>query len=255
MSEPCHERQGPRTGERPRRVLIVNADDFGRSPGINAGVIEAHERGIVTSASMMVRWPAAEEAAAYTRGRPALGVGLHLDLGEWRRSAEGWSPVYERATPLDREAMEEEMRGQLERFRLLVGCDPTHLDSHQHVHSGEPAAPVARRLAGELGVPLRGSSPEVRYCGDFYGQTGSGEPAPEAIAVERLVELIAALPEGATELGCHPGFQVENVTTYRGERARELAALCDPRAREAIEREGIALRSFGGLVTRSPLLR
>jgi predicted glycoside hydrolase/deacetylase ChbG (UPF0249 family) len=49
------------------RYLIVNADDFGQSHGVNRGVIEAFENGIVTSASLMVRWPAAVEAAAYAR--------------------------------------------------------------------------------------------------------------------------------------------------------------------------------------------
>jgi len=52
------------------RRLIVNADDFGQSPGINRGIMEAHERGIVTSVSLMVRWPAAVEAAAYARRLP-----------------------------------------------------------------------------------------------------------------------------------------------------------------------------------------
>ena len=65
------------------RVLVVNADDYGRTEGVNRGIIEAHERGIVTSASLMVRWPAAREAAAYVRGGWRLGLGLHVDLGEW----------------------------------------------------------------------------------------------------------------------------------------------------------------------------
>src|SRR5206468_2930594 len=60
------------------KLVVVNADDLGLSPGVNRGIIEAHERGIVTSASLMVRWPAAAEAAAYARSRPQLGVGLHL---------------------------------------------------------------------------------------------------------------------------------------------------------------------------------
>ncbi len=68
------------TGE---RGLIVNADDYGRSSGINRGVIKAHESGIVTSASLMVRWPAAVEAAEYCRDRPDLSLGLHVDLAEW----------------------------------------------------------------------------------------------------------------------------------------------------------------------------
>ena len=56
--------------------LIVNADDFGQSPGVNRGIIEAHEHGIVTSASLMVRWPAAASAAAYAREHARLGLGL-----------------------------------------------------------------------------------------------------------------------------------------------------------------------------------
>jgi predicted glycoside hydrolase/deacetylase ChbG (UPF0249 family) len=52
------------------RQLIVNADDFGQSAGVNRGVIEAHENGIVTSASLMVRWPDAADAARYARPAP-----------------------------------------------------------------------------------------------------------------------------------------------------------------------------------------
>ncbi|MBA2449837.1 MAG: ChbG/HpnK family deacetylase, partial [Chloroflexi bacterium] len=62
--------------------MIVNADDFGFSPGVSRGIVAAHERGIVTSASLMVRWPAAVAAAAYGRAHPALSVGLHVDLGQ-----------------------------------------------------------------------------------------------------------------------------------------------------------------------------
>src|SRR5687767_6392407 len=60
--------------------LIINADDFGRTPGINRGVVEAHERGVVTSATMMVNYAPAAEAAALARQKPSLGVGLHVAL-------------------------------------------------------------------------------------------------------------------------------------------------------------------------------
>ena len=63
-----------------KRFLIVNADDFGQSHGINEGIIAAHEKGIVTSASLMVRYPAASEAASYAQKNPRLSVGLHVDL-------------------------------------------------------------------------------------------------------------------------------------------------------------------------------
>jgi predicted glycoside hydrolase/deacetylase ChbG (UPF0249 family) len=75
------------------RVLIVYADDFGRSHGINSGITLAHDRGIVTCASAMVRWPAAAEAAELARKQPGLGVpprrSLRCPMSRclWRKSA------------------------------------------------------------------------------------------------------------------------------------------------------------------------
>jgi predicted glycoside hydrolase/deacetylase ChbG (UPF0249 family) len=235
------------------RILIVNADDFGQSPGANAGVIEAHERGIVTSASMMVCWPAATEAADYARARPSLSIGLHLDLGQWTFAEGEWTADYERVPLSNPDEVEREVRRQLGLFRELVRRDPTHLDSHQHVHRNEPAESVMARLASELGVVLRDRSSRVRYCGEFYGQTGTGEPFPEGISLEHLVELIETLPAGITELACHPGSGLGADAVYGRERERELAALCDPRARAAIEREGIVLRSFAGIGKAGPV--
>ena len=77
------------------RYLIVNADDFGQSRGINRGIMEAHEQGIVSSTSPMVRWPAAPEAAAYARSHRSLSLGLHLDFGEWRCRKGRWLQLYE----------------------------------------------------------------------------------------------------------------------------------------------------------------
>src|SRR5207247_6198174 len=76
-----------------QRYVIVNADGFGRSPGVNRGIVAAHERGIVTSASLMVRWDAAAEAAAYGREHPEFSLGLHLDLGEWACREGPWGSV------------------------------------------------------------------------------------------------------------------------------------------------------------------
>src|SRR5437763_5310511 len=94
----------------PERILIVNADDFGRSPGVNAGVVKARERGILTSASLMVRWPAAHEAAAYVQENPGLSLGLHADLGEWFVREGEWVPKYEVVSPEDPDAVEPELR-------------------------------------------------------------------------------------------------------------------------------------------------
>jgi predicted glycoside hydrolase/deacetylase ChbG (UPF0249 family) len=223
------------------RVLIVNADDFGRSPSINQGVIETHERGIVTSASLMVGWPASEEAAAYARANTGLSVGLHLDIGEWEYGEEGWVQLY----GVEGDPVAEPAR-QLTRFRELVGRDPTHLDSHQHVHREEPLRSSMLGLAQELGIPLREFSDRVRYCGDFYGQA-DGRPYPAGISVDRLLRILGSLPPGVTELGCHPGLDGHLESSYREERPREVEALCDPRVPLTLTSEQIALSSFGAL--------
>lgn len=233
------------------RTLIVNADDFGRCRLINAGTIRAHEQGIVTSASLMCRWPGASEAAGYAARRPALALGLHLDLGEWLYRAGDWSAAYEVVPMDDAEAVERETRAQLEAFRGLVGTDPTHLDSHQHVHRHEPVTSVALRIAEEIGVPLRSVDARVRYCGDFYGRSREG-PLHEAISPQALIELMRALPEGVTELACHPGEGSESDEEYVMERRLEVAALTDSRVRATLEREGIRLGSFADLVAQPP---
>ncbi len=228
------------------RFLIVNADDFGLSAAVNAGIVEAHERGIVTSASLMVRQAAAADAVAQAMEDPALSVGLHIDIGQWDYEDGEWKLAYERCPPDDAAAVEVECRGQLEAFRELLGRDPTHLDSHQHTHMSEPVGPVAAAIADELGVPVRGRG--ITYAGGFYGQSGRGEPWPEGISVERLIELIEGLPPGWTELGCHPGRGVgARESSYGAEREQEVRALCDPRVKAAIEGRGVQLRSFAEL--------
>src|SRR4051794_31121403 len=111
------------------KTLIVNADDFGLSAGVNRGIVEAHEHGIVTSASLMVRQPAAKAAADYARGRAALGIGLHLDLGEWDFRDGAWRAVYEVVPISDVEQVTRELERQLAEFVRLLGLRPTHLDS------------------------------------------------------------------------------------------------------------------------------
>jgi predicted glycoside hydrolase/deacetylase ChbG (UPF0249 family) len=224
----------------------VNADDFGQSRGINRGVIRAHRGGIVTSASLMVRGAAAEEAATYGRDHRELSVGLHFDCGEWAYRDGTWRPVYGSViVPTeDLAAVSEEAARQLAAFRDLMGRDPTHIDSHQHVHRFEPVRGVLDGMAQSLGVPLRDFSPPVRYCGDFYGQTGRGVSLPRAITIEALVAILAGLPPGLTELGCHPGEGTDVDSMYGQEREREVEALCHPGVAEAILREGIRLCSF-----------
>jgi predicted glycoside hydrolase/deacetylase ChbG (UPF0249 family) len=226
------------------RYLIVNADDFGLSPGINRGIVQAHEEGIVTSASLMVHRPAAEEAASYARQRAALSVGLHFDLCEWTYADDTWHLVRETVPVEDATAVAGEFARQLEDFRRLVGREPTHLDSHQHVHHTEPTRSILLAEARRLKVVLRGLDPRVRYCGDFYGQSNTGYPYPEGISLDALLDTLRTLPPGVTELGCHPGDGSPVDGMYATERGLELETLRDPRVRALLSAEGIVLWSF-----------
>ena len=226
------------------KYLIVNADDFGLSAGVNEGVAQTHERGILTSASLMVRWPEAEAAAAYARLHPRLSVGLHLDLGEWTFAEEEWRLAYEVVPLTNLAAVCEEVERQLDRFRALMGTEPTHLDSHQHVHLSEEIRDLCATVAARLRVPLRKVNTEIHYCGEFYGQSNKGYPYPEGISVPALVKLIANLPQGTTEMACHPALRADMAGMYRNERTVESATLCDPAVLKAIQDHQIKLRSF-----------
>ena len=237
------------------RYLIVNADDFGRSSGVNRGIIRAHEQGIVTSASLMVRWPAAAEAAEYARIQPRLSVGLHLDLGEWVYRDSDWTVVYQEVTPDDVGAVRQEVSHQLAAFRKLMGREPSHIDSHQHVHRKEPALSAALEAAQQLNIPLRECSADVQYCGRFYGQTAEGVAYPEWISVDALISLLAELSAGITEIGCHPGEGKDLNATYLTEREGEVKTLCDPRILVALAELRIGLCSFNEVTACSAAAR
>lgn len=222
------------------RFLIVNADDFGLSPGVSDGIIEAYAKGIVTSTSLMVDAPAAERAVALAGPHPGLSVGLHFvedddvdldDPTDARRS-------FER---------------QLERFRELVGAEPTHVDSHHHVHTEEERMAIFRDLVGALGVPLRHDG-QVAYIGGFYAQWEEGVTEHRYISRPFLLELVRTEAlEGFTELACHPGRMTGDFTSsYLDERAIELSTLTEPGLREEIEALGVTLANFRNWKTCRP---
>ncbi len=148
--------------------LIVNADDFGLSESVNAAVAEAHDRGILTSCSLMVGEPAAEAAVRAARERPSLAVGLHLVtvLGRASRPPAaaprlvdtagrflddpvraGLRYAFDRAT---RVQLAQELRAQFERFRAF-GLPLSHVDGHLHMHMHPAVFDLALSLAGEFG--------------------------------------------------------------------------------------------------------
>jgi predicted glycoside hydrolase/deacetylase ChbG (UPF0249 family) len=212
------------------RLLIVNADDFGATAGVNRGILEAHTRGIVTSTSLMVEAPAAREAAQASREVPALGIGLHVDLG--------------RTPPPDAAGVRRILARQAELFEVLMGCKPTHLDSHRNAHLDPVALSEFLELARRWGIPLRGHS-RVKLLPSFYGQW-HGESHPEQVGVASLVRMLATRIEpGITELICHPAYVDPSLeSSYRLEREVERATLCDPDVRAALARHDIHLAGF-----------
>jgi len=218
-----------------QRFVIVNADDFGESAGINRGTIEAHERGIVTSASLMVDQPTTAAAVALARQHPDLSVGLHVNLDRVGGGLIG----RERLDVLGRE-----LERQLNVFTSLMGSLPTHLDSHHHVHRGLNVARLFLTLSQRYGIPLRGFS-DVVYFGGFYGQWDSGNPDSSHISVDYLLALSSKAGPGFTEIGCHPGYaDFATDTGYSWQREIELRSLMDPRAKAGLAAMGIRLVNY-----------
>lgn len=245
--------------------LIVNADDLGRSPGVNRGIVRGHREGIVTSATLMANAPRANEAAALARDLPRLGVGVHLVL----TFAAPLSPPQE-VPSLVREdarfpARPREIRGrvrgeealvefrrQIDRATALLGRTPTHLDTHHSVQNEPEVLWALAEIAREKGLPARQLSPAMReelrrkgirtpdrFLPDFYGR--------EAVTTVALLALLERLGPGTTELMCHPGEVDAELRTssYADERALELRTLTDPAVADAVRRAGVELVDYG----------
>ena len=248
------------------RRLIVNADDFGRSPGVNAGILQAHRRGIVTSATLMVNEPAAAAAACLARSVPQLGLGLHVALtggpptlpadripsllGPQGRLPAAPDGLASAAGP----ELVMEVEAQVERFRGLTGRLPTHLDTHHHAHRLPSVLEALVRVAAAARLPVRAASAEVRerlqregvpttdrFVESFFGPSAT---------LRELLTILRDLPEGTTELMCHPAVvddDLRRISSYAEPRARELEVLTLKDASEECARLSVRLMHFGDL--------
>jgi predicted glycoside hydrolase/deacetylase ChbG (UPF0249 family) len=225
------------TADSNARYLIVNADDFGQTAGITRGIVECHQRGVLTSTSMMVTGKAVEEAIELSRQNPRLAIGLHFDV---------WGEDEREFDTHDIPATRAEFNRQLDEFVRLMGRMPTHIDSHRHAHREEYLFPHFLDWVTPLKIPLRGDG-GVNFVGGFYGQWEWGVTELRYVSTPFLQEMLHnEVPAGVvTEFSCHPGYITPDYSgIYNREREAEIATLTDPQIRETIDREKITLISY-----------
>ncbi len=265
--------------------LIVNADDFGFTYDVNAGIVEAHTRGILTATTLMANGAAFDDAVRLAHEHPSLDVGVHCvliggrSLVDPERSFPANIKDFLRQMFAGRLDPYAELRAQVERI-VAAGLIPTHLDSHKHTHLHPRVLDSVARLSQEFRIPW------VRRPFDFP-LSGTGMPLSKR-AVSRclrvvrarfhrvlesrgcrstdyfagfsltgrfhaaeLMRLIALLPEGSTEFMCHPGRCTAELqaapTRLKQSREWELDALTSGEVRAAIEKHGIRLARYRDL--------
>lgn len=265
--------------------LVVNADDFGFTRDVNEGILEAHRRGILTATTLMANGAAFEDAVKRAAEAPELDIGVHLVLVSGRSVTDPERPLPAtvgellRALALRRIRVYDELAAQVGRI-AAAGIRPTHLDTHKHTHLLPPVLEAVARIAREFGIPW------VRRPFDFP-MTAAGAPWTQRAAsaafgavrwrfarrlaergcrstdhfagfqitgcfgAEELVRLIAALPEGLTELMTHPGRCTGELraarTRLKESRERELAALTAVETRAALGAHGVDLVRYRDL--------
>lgn len=275
------------------RRLIVNADDFGLAPGVNRGILRAFRDGILTSTTLMANMPFFDDAVSLAESRPEVRVGVHLTLlwgrpvtpaedvpslvragGELPRSLITLARRYF-ARRLDLAEVRRELRSQIDRVRR-AGIEPTHVDTHKHVHclpgimdavvrvaaeAGVPAVrlPVERRLGPSgsakgrakrllIGLLARNGRRAVERAGLSTPDRFVGIELQDRLDSRAILGILRALPEGVTELMCHPGIVDDDLGVYSASpphRDVELTALCDPEVRKTATERGIELVHYG----------
>ena len=245
------------------RRLIVNADDFGLTPQVSAGILTAHRHGIVSSTTALVTIAIDDDSVGALRDS-GLGVGLHVNLTLGRPLSGGRSLVDAKGrfvrdarhavARADGRDVAREVSAQIEKFTRLMRRRPTHLDTHHHVGLLTPVAEVVLDAARRLGVPVRSQdesarararSAGLRTPDHFFGESGPGP----YWSLARTLAHLKTLPLGVSEFMAHPGLFDDDLGYSRFGRQREieLAGLGGPAARGAAAALGIRLTHFGGL--------
>jgi predicted glycoside hydrolase/deacetylase ChbG (UPF0249 family) len=245
------------------RALIVNADDFGLTRAVSAGILAAHRHGIVSSTTVLISLDLDREQLAEA-GDSGLGLGLHTNFTLGKPLTRGRSLVdgngrfvrdprraAARAEARDARA---EVEAQVARFEKLVKRLPTHLDTHHHVGLYPPVRDVVLEVAREIGVPVRSQDAEARTRARSFGLRTPdhfyGESGPDAYwSPARTLTMLRSLPPGVSEFMCHPGWFDADLggSRYGRQREIEMVGLGGALARGGVAALGIRLQHFGQL--------
>lgn len=203
--------------------LIINSDDFGYRRSINHAIIDAHQEGVLTSATLMTNAPGFEHAVKLAKENPTLGVGVHLVLTHLKPLRDDvlslmddngnfYRPDAYRAglAIADLDELTKEWDTQIQKV-IAAGIQPTHLDSHHHAHSfNEHHQEVILDLANKYDLPVRGNFETDQP----YKTTTNFEPSFDTVSVlepseqkHYLEGLYERIKENAsTEIMCHVGY-------------------------------------------------
>lgn len=253
--------------------LIITADDFGLAPEVNDAVAQAHTRGVLACASLMITAPAAAEAVALAKATPSLRVGLHVAVVQAPSALDGrplprallgpslrWA-----ALPDARRRLRAEIDAQFAAF-AATGLPLDHVNSHNHMHMHPVVLDAILDAASRHGRPPlrlprepkaldpdRRGSPLLRRWADAMGRrmTARGFATNDWIGglsangrmTERMVlRLLDRLPSGVTELYFHPATAMSPALRrewHDMDGPRELAALTSPKVADRLQRLGL----------------
>lgn len=238
--------------------LIVNADDFGLTRGVNLGIVEAFRQGIVRSTTIMAGMDAVTHAAELAKQNPGLKTGLHFRLTVGKPVADDVPSLLDDDGLLQPQSqfwdnrsmvadeIERELRAQIQSC-LNLGIQLSHIDGHHHCHSHELVYPVACRLAEEFGLPLRPCLKPSQY--NNYTLAFSDAFYGNELTQQDFLAIIEQF-QGKTdylEVMCHPALVDEallQASGYALPRTRELAILTDPTLVESLKGMDIEITDY-----------
>ncbi len=241
-------------------TLIINADDLGYDPAVSRGIVEAMERGVVSSTTAIVNGPHSQDALAKVKGS-ALAVGLHFNLSRFApvssvpkgHLADGGF-VEDRVRELPVAVVEQEAQAQLDKLEALLGRPASHLDVHKHLHKHANVLEGLIRVALKRKLPVRSIDEkmrrELREKGVITQDLMLGDAGADPYwTKERLKTHLWALPEsGAVELMCHPGYAPLTVKSgYSAQREVELATFTSKEASDWLDSRDLRPTSWWSL--------